>query len=303
MTSPVSLLKTLPIEEVFLEAVALHRAGHLKDADDLYRAILSVQPTHPDANHNLGVVAILRGLPATGLSCLKSALEADPGNGQYWLSYIEALIQTGQADTARQVLEDARQRGLQGAEADELAARLTIEKPAPQEIETLQHIFNQGRYAEAAALAQEMTFNFPRHGASWAALGAALKQLGLNEEALRAMQKSVALAPEDFNAQHNLGIVLRDMVRLEEAEISFRQALRIKPDYADAYNNLGIVLLAQGRLEEAEACFRQAIQINPDDADARDNLGRALLQLGKMDEAENFPNRADDPHSNRFDIR
>ncbi len=138
MVSPVSLLQTLPLEEVFHEAVALHRAGHLKDADDLYRAILSVQPTHPDANHNLGVVAILRGFPATGLSCLKSALEADPANGQYWLSYIEALFQTGQAATARQVLKDARQRGLQGVEADELAVRLAVEKPGPQEVAAIQ---------------------------------------------------------------------------------------------------------------------------------------------------------------------
>ena len=32
--------------------------GKLQDAERLYRAILQSQPEHPDANHNLGILAV-----------------------------------------------------------------------------------------------------------------------------------------------------------------------------------------------------------------------------------------------------
>ena len=34
-----------------------HKEGKLKEAERLYRAILQSQPLHPDANHNLGLIA------------------------------------------------------------------------------------------------------------------------------------------------------------------------------------------------------------------------------------------------------
>jgi Flp pilus assembly protein TadD len=40
------------------QAVMMHRSGKLQEAEVLYRAILQVQPKHPDANHNLGVLAV-----------------------------------------------------------------------------------------------------------------------------------------------------------------------------------------------------------------------------------------------------
>ena len=40
------------------QAVEAHRAGKLEQAEALYRAILKDQPQHPDANHNLGVLAV-----------------------------------------------------------------------------------------------------------------------------------------------------------------------------------------------------------------------------------------------------
>ena len=48
----------LTIEQALLLAVQAHRAGNLPDAERLYQAILQTQPKHPDANHNLGVMAV-----------------------------------------------------------------------------------------------------------------------------------------------------------------------------------------------------------------------------------------------------
>ena len=48
----------LTIEQALQQGVAAHKEGKLQDAERLYRAILQSQPKHPDANHNLGVLAV-----------------------------------------------------------------------------------------------------------------------------------------------------------------------------------------------------------------------------------------------------
>lgn len=192
---------TLTIDQALQQAVAHHRQGQRQDAERLYRAILKDQPNHPDANHNLGVLAVQAKQAAAGLPYLKAALEANPKQGRYWLSYIDALIQAGQTDAARQVLEQGRQRGLQGEAVAALAGRL---EPTPQEIASLMTLFTEGRYTEAATLARTMTVRFPLHGFGWKVLGTAFKQMGRSADALAPMQKAAALSPNDAEAHSNL---------------------------------------------------------------------------------------------------
>ena len=53
----------LTIDQALQQGVAAHNEGKLQDAERLYRAILQAQPKHPDANHNLGVLAVAVGNP------------------------------------------------------------------------------------------------------------------------------------------------------------------------------------------------------------------------------------------------
>ena len=112
------------IDQLLQQAIAHHQSGLLLEAGELYQAILQSQPNHPEANHNLGVIAVQAQQPAAGLPYFMAALDADPARGQYWLNYIDALSQAGQQEDARAVLALARQQGLQGDEVDALAARL-----------------------------------------------------------------------------------------------------------------------------------------------------------------------------------
>ena len=82
----------LTIEEALQQGISAHKAGKLEEAERLYRAIIGSVPTHSDANHNLGVLAVGVGKVDTALPYLKTALEASPNHGQYWISYIDALI-------------------------------------------------------------------------------------------------------------------------------------------------------------------------------------------------------------------
>lgn len=114
----------LNIEQRLQQAVAHHQAGELQEAENGYRAILQTEPHHPKANHNLGTLYVQMNQPAAGLPYLTAALDVDPSHGQYWLSYIQALHQSGQTDAAREVLAMARQHGLSGDDVDVLEESL-----------------------------------------------------------------------------------------------------------------------------------------------------------------------------------
>ena len=68
----------LKIEQALQQGIAAHKEGKLQDAERLYRAILQSQPAHPDANHNLGVLAVSVNKADAALPLFKTAVEANP---------------------------------------------------------------------------------------------------------------------------------------------------------------------------------------------------------------------------------
>lgn len=312
------------VRQAVQQAVACHQAGQLQEAEHLYRAVLRLQPGHPDANHNMGLLALQKQPPAASLCYFNAALEASPETERYWLSYIDALILAGEMAGAHRLLARGQQHGLSGEAAEALSMRLAAEEaeksplplaemppkrkkqtkptkkvasrrgaePKSQEINELVVLFSQGRCTEMETVARSLTVRFPKYGVAWKALGTALVQQGKSPEALGALQKAIVLLRGDAEAHSNLGNVLKSLRRLGEAEASYRQALKINPNYAEAYSNLGVTLVEQDRPTEAEAILRRALAIKPDHAEAHNNLGIALMKQERLTEAEPCLQRA-----------
>ena len=285
----------LTIEQALQQGIAAHKEGKLQDAERLYRTILQSQPLNPDANHNLGILAVSVNKADAALPLFKTALKANPKIEQIWLSYIDALIKEQHFEAAKQLLEQAKYQGVTGEKLNVLAAQLaSINKeesvdglnPSQQKYSNLLEHYQNGRFSEAEKLATSISQEFPQYQFAWKVLGAVLKQTGRVTESVTAMQKSVQLAPQDAEAHSNLGVTLQELGRLDEAEASYRQAISLKSDYAEAHSNLGVTLKELGRLEEALASYTQAIALKPDYAVAYGNLGLTLKELGRLDEAE-----------------
>jgi len=284
----------LTVDQILQQGVAAHNAGDLQEAERLYRAILQVQPKHPDANHNLGLIAVSMNQSGMALPLFKSAIDVNPNIEQFWLSYIEALITERQFKNAKQALKKGKKKGVAKEKLKALTQKLVsvkagntpIQAPSQAEMQKLINHYQNGQYGDTETLAISITEQFPRHEFGWKVLGAVLSQTGRVSESLVAYQKSVELAPQDAEARSNLGITLKELGRLEEAEASYRQAITLKPDFAAAHYNMGITLKELGRLEEAEASYRQAISVKPDYAEAHNNLGITLNELGRLEESE-----------------
>ena len=299
----------LNIDQMLQQGVAAHNAGNLQEAERLYRTVLQSEPAHPDANHNLGVLAVSVNNADAALPLFKLALEANPKIEQFWLSYIDALIKEKQFENARQVLSQAKQQGVAEEKLNALEVQLSSVNPAenvgsanpPQELmNSLAEHYQNGRFGDAEKLAVEITQEFPTDQFAWKVLGAVFGATGRKSEAVDANQTAVALSPQDAEAHNNLGVTLQEVARLDEAAASYRQAIALKPDYAQAHYNLGNTLKELRRLDEAEASYRQAITLMPDFSEAHKNLGIALGELGRLDEAEASLKKAITLKPNKF---
>ena len=93
------------IENILQKGVAAHAQGRLLAAERLYRRVLKTYPHQPDANHNLGVMALSADDNSRALALFKTALDANSKIEQYWLSYIDALIQTNNLAQAKEIVE------------------------------------------------------------------------------------------------------------------------------------------------------------------------------------------------------
>jgi len=291
--------KKLPLDMALQQAIAHHQEGQLSEAENIYRVILQNYPSQPDANHNLGVLACQVGQHAAGLPYLKIALDANPAQGQYWLSYTEALLVAGQAQEALSIIRTAIQQGhdvpaaqalRHRAEAAVLGTTANGKAPTPDEINQLVALFNAGRDVELESLAHLLVEHYPDSGVAWKALGISLQRQG--KDAVLALKKATRLSPDDAEAHNNLGNTQYALGQLDNAVASYCRALEIKPDLADAHSNLGNAQYALGQLDNAVASYRRALEIKPDLAAAHSNLGNAQNALGQIDNAVTSYRRA-----------
>ena len=111
-------------DQVLIKGVEAHKAGKFEEADRYYTAILKAQPMHPDANHNMGVLAVGLGKVQEALPFFKTALEANPSIAQFWYSYIDALIKLNRVTDAKSLFNEAKSKGIKGDGFNQIGKRI-----------------------------------------------------------------------------------------------------------------------------------------------------------------------------------
>ena len=116
------------IQKSLSEAITAHDKGNLEESVSLYRAILSAEPLHPQANHNLGLIAVSASQTEVALPLFKTALEANQSVEQLWISYIDALIRLDKLDLASKYIEMANKAGFCGEKIQSFSHGSTLAK-------------------------------------------------------------------------------------------------------------------------------------------------------------------------------
>ena len=284
----------LTIEQALQQGIAAHKEGKLKEAEQLYKAILQSQPTHPDANHNLGVLAVSVNEADAALELFKTALEANPKIDQFWLSYIDTLIKENQFETAKNILAEGKKIGLVGDKVDALGAQLKSitqsalhnspekkkslalkEKPKKIHESKQQTKLVKSTNANNLSPSQSQADNLLEH-----------YQNGRYDEAEKLALSITEKFPKHQFGWKVLGAVLAQTGRKSEAVNTIQTAVVLYPQDAEAHGNLGVTLQELGRLYESEASLRQATALKPDYAEAHSNLGNTLKEMGRLEDAQ-----------------
>ena len=108
------------VQEALHKGVELHQDGQINLAKKLYAAVIQAEPMNTDANHNTGTIKMAENQVAEAIPFFKIALEENPDNGQFWVSYINALVVFGAIGDANNMLTQAKQRGAKGKAFDQL---------------------------------------------------------------------------------------------------------------------------------------------------------------------------------------
>ena len=289
----------LTIAQALKKAVEEHQAGQLEEADRLYTAILKAQPKHPDASHNLGVLAVSVGKLQQALPLLKTALDANPTIAQFWISYIDTLIKLGNSLEAITVLEEAKTKGHRGDGFDELEERLkqfshqlpctnttAIEplRERPNILDSLnvdQALYRarkkakDGLLSEAELIYQDIVSKFPKNKRAIAGL----KSLASKKSESRTNVKD----PSQDQLQSLISIYNRG--ELEQALKQSELLVTKFPKSAILFNIQGAILKSLGQQSLSVGAYHKAIAIKPDFADPYYNLGISLTEEGKLEEA------------------
>ena len=296
----------LTIDQALQQAIEAHKAGKVQQADRLYTAILKAQPKHPDANHNMGVLAIGVGKVEHALPFFKTALEANPATAQFWLSYIDALIKFDQLADAKAVLDQARSKGAKGDSFDKLeqrlkeaseepisASKITTEVPPQQS-----NILDSLNLEQALKLAKKKT------------------KEGSTKKAKRVYQDILTKFPENKRAADGIrrlaGKTVGKVSKVQDppqdqlqplvnlySQGQFQQALKrinllLKrfPNSFALHYTLGAVCKNLDQLDTAIKAYNKALTIKPNHAGAYYNMGISFKEQGKLEEAINSYRRA-----------
>ena len=300
----------LSINDTLGLGIEAHKAGQVQEADRLYTAILQAQPKHPDANHNMGVLAVGIGKTQEALPFFKTALEASPNTAQFWLSYIDTLIKLDRLQDAKAVLDQAKNNGAKGDAFDMLEQRLnttnTVPKaavvsepevlkkkdPPEDRLQALINFYNQGKFQQTLDETSQLLEEFPKSVLVYNIQGAANAELGSLNAAIRSYEKALGIEPGFAEAYNNMGSVLKNQGKLDEAIEAYNKALSIKPGFAEAYNNMGLALEDQGQSKKAIVAYKKATAKKPDYAQAYFNVGTSLKNIKRFDEAIKAYNKA-----------
>ena len=165
----------LTLDQALQKGIQAHKAGQVTEADRYYTAILKAQPKHPDANHNMGVLAIGMGKVQESLPFLKTALEANPNIDRFWLSYINALMKLNRVADAKAVFDQAKSKSIKGDGFEQIEKSLIgLEKstevsatskksqdPPQEQLKNLVNLYTQGKSQEALTQASQLQKQFP----------------------------------------------------------------------------------------------------------------------------------------------
>lgn len=114
------------VNKILKVAKLYQQEERLQEAVNVYQEILALVPEHAEANYNLGLIELQLYGAMNALERFQCAVFKQPEKEQYWVSYIETLMQAGAVDSVADALELGMKYSLRASSAQRLAASFLL---------------------------------------------------------------------------------------------------------------------------------------------------------------------------------
>ncbi|PID75863.1 MAG: hypothetical protein CSB23_01230 [Deltaproteobacteria bacterium] len=120
------------------------------------------------------------------------------------------------------------------------------------------------------------------------------------DEAIRLYRLALEREPESLDIMYNLSGCFREQKEYAEAASLLERVLSIDPDYFSAWNNLAHIYQVTGELERAVNAYQKVLELQPDKEGAAHML-RALTGVGARSSPASYVREVFDNYSERYE--
>lgn len=125
----------------------------------------------------------------------------------------------------------------------------------------------------------------PNSNTANALMGVVYMEIGMDQEALKYLEKAVQILPYDYQSRNNLGIVYGRLGQPEKALKELLLAMYLAPNDESIKINLSLLYLRQKEYKKAEEILKNLIEKNPEDAQLHYRLSYVYKEMGSYDKA------------------
>ena len=242
-------------------ADSYRRAGLFEDADaydadaeSYYIQAMEAEPPLPDAFFNAGFFYLKQHKYREAKDSFETfvALNADASE--------EELGENGQYKLGR---------------AQEIIENINSQNMDDERFKNAYDLISSGQEEKGLQEIRVFLQNNPKVWNAWFLLGWGLRKLERFEDAKQAFLEALKYGgdtnPDTYN---ELSLCLVAEKKFDEAKSALQKAMAIDPDNTKIISNLGYIALAQGNNEEARKCFSIVLELDPKDAIAAAELDK-----------------------------
>jgi tetratricopeptide (TPR) repeat protein len=259
----------MKINEAIQSAIEHHHRGNLREAEDILRKILLVQPNNIEILYFLSEITYQMGNYDSAERYIRNALLYDQANAEAYNNLGFILQAKKHFNNAIQCYQKA----------------LELNPNMPDVYMNMGISFKEKGQIDSAIECYKKALELdPNLIDAYINLGIAFQKKGKFDDAIMYCQKVLQLNPYDANLYYNLGVALQENGQLDEAIKFYQKALQLNPQDAAICNNLAFALQENGRPNEAIPYYQKSLQLNPGYATAHWNMSLALLLTGNFKE-------------------
>jgi tetratricopeptide (TPR) repeat protein len=236
---------------------AVTDSARLREAYDVYRKVIELNPVEQDALKQAGIIAARLGQAEQSRTYFRQYMELNPGDAAVRLAIAGEAARSGDAEGALRIVEEGLSTDTANVDLATYAGHFAVQAAARSEdkaaqqrlFETAVRHYTRVRTVRGAETDVAVLQNVIQ----------ALVQLGRHAEAVNIGREAVAAKSTESNLWLAYATALQGSDQLDQAIAALDSAIARDPKNSRAIARKAAALLDAGRLDAATAAFRAAV--------------------------------------------